>query len=86
MRCAGGVSKGDLKRFLHWGAQHLGYPELANVVAAPPTAELEPLREGSAAPTDEQDMGMTYEVGRSAVTTAEHACSMHLRLGQSAGF
>ena len=63
IRCAGGVSKGDLKRFLHWGAGHLGYPELANVVAAPPTAELEPIREGSAAQTDEQDMGMTYEVG-----------------------
>ena len=60
---AGGVSKGDLKRFLHWGAEHLGCPELANVVAAPPTAELEPIREGSAAQTDEQDMGMTYEVG-----------------------
>jgi NAD+ synthase (glutamine-hydrolysing) len=64
MCCAGGVSKGDLKRFLHWGAEHLGYPELANVVAAPPTAELEPIREGSAAQTDEQDMGMTYEVCR----------------------
>ena len=34
------------------------------MVAAPPTAELEPIREGSAAQTDEQDMGMTYEVGR----------------------
>jgi NAD+ synthase (glutamine-hydrolysing) len=37
------------------------------VVAAPPTAELEPIREGTAAQTDEQDMGMTYEVGCSAV-------------------
>ena len=78
MCCAGGVSKGDLKRFLHWGAEHLGYPELANVVAAPPTAELEPIREGSAAQTDEQDMGMTYEVGGSGMMTAAPACSMHL--------
>ena len=33
------------------------------MVAAPPSAELEPLREGQEAQTDEQDMGMTYEVG-----------------------
>ena len=32
------------------------------VVSAPPSAELEPLREGTDAQTDEQDMGMTYEV------------------------
>ena len=36
----------DLRRFLVWGALNLGYPELARVEAAPPTAELEPLREG----------------------------------------
>ena len=32
-----------------WAAQHLGYSELARVEAAPPTAELEPIREGVAA-------------------------------------
>ncbi|KAK9857601.1 hypothetical protein WJX84_007195 [Apatococcus fuscideae] len=57
----GGISKGDLKRFLHWGAEHLGYGELAGVVEAPPTAELEPIREGQEVQTDEVDMGMTYE-------------------------
>jgi len=31
-------------------------------VAAPPSAELEPIREGEEAQTDEQDMGMTYDV------------------------
>eukprot|EP00798_Chlamydomonas_sp_ICE-L_P005201 gene5201-18428_t len=36
----------DLRRFLRWGSNNLGYPELGNVEAAPPTAELEPLREG----------------------------------------
>ena len=41
---------------------HLGYASLSAVEAAPPTAELEPIREGTAAQTDEQDMGMTYEV------------------------
>jgi hypothetical protein len=45
----GAISKNDLKRFLVWAAQHLGYSELSRVVAAPPTAELEPLREGVAA-------------------------------------
>lgn len=40
----GGISKGDLRRFLKWGAVHLGYSELAGVEAAPPTAELEPIR------------------------------------------
>lgn len=34
---------------------------LAEIVAAPPTAELEPLSaDGKIAQTDEQDMGMTY--------------------------
>ncbi|KAL4439201.1 hypothetical protein ABPG77_004103 [Micractinium sp. CCAP 211/92] len=57
----GGISKADLRRFLKWGATHLGYPALAEVEAAPPTAELEPLRDGAVEQTDEQDMGMTYE-------------------------
>eukprot|EP00887_Chlorella_sp_A99_P004869 scaffold4.g4869.t1 len=57
----GGVSKQDLRRFLRWAAVHLGYSALAEVEAAPPTAELEPLHNGAVAQTDEQDMGMTYE-------------------------
>eukprot|EP00884_Botryococcus_braunii_P002475 jgi/Botrbrau1/12228/Bobra.0197s0021.1 len=57
----GAVSKGDLKRFLHWAADNLGYSALVEVVQAAPTAELEPLREGQAPQTDEQDMGMTYD-------------------------
>jgi NAD+ synthase (glutamine-hydrolysing) len=40
----GGISKADLRRFLRWAAAHLGYSQLAEVEAAPPTAELEPLR------------------------------------------
>ena len=31
---AGGISKQDLRRFLLWGATHLGYPALAEVEAA----------------------------------------------------
>ena len=45
----GAISKNDLKRFLVWASEHLGYSELRRVVAAPPTAELEPIREGVAA-------------------------------------
>lgn len=59
---AGGISKTDIRRFLYWAADNLGYSELRGVVAAPPSAELEPIREGEAAQTDEQDMGMTYDV------------------------
>lgn len=59
----GGVSKLDLRRLLQWGAKNLGYPELANIEAAPPTAELEPIRDGTDAQNDEQDMDMTYQVG-----------------------
>ena len=60
----GGISKTDIRRFLYWAADNLGYSELRGVVAAPPSAELEPIREGEAAQTDEQDMGMTYDVSR----------------------
>ena len=42
----GGISKADLRAFLRWGAVHLGYASLADVEAAPPTAELEPIVEG----------------------------------------
>lgn len=56
----GGISKADLRSFLRWGAQNLGFPTLASVEEAPPTAELEPIREDHVQ-TDEEDMGMTYE-------------------------
>ena len=39
------------------------------MVAAPPSAELEPIREGEEAQTDEQDMGMTYDVSTSAIVS-----------------
>ena len=41
----GGISKSDLRRFLLWAGNHLGYPALIDVVEAPPTAELEPTTE-----------------------------------------
>lgn len=65
----GGISKGDLKRFLVWASTDQaieawndkleGYPSLRDVVEAPPTAELEPIT-STYTQTDEDDMGMTY--------------------------
>ena len=55
----GGISKHDLRRFLKWAEQHLGYTALGEIVAAPPTAELEPITD-TYTQTDEDDMGMTY--------------------------
>ncbi|XP_061347600.1 glutamine-dependent NAD(+) synthetase [Gastrolobium bilobum] len=56
----GSISKQDLRAFLRWAAVHLGYSSLADVEAAPPTAELEPIR-SNYSQLDEVDMGMTYE-------------------------
>ena len=56
----GGISKTDLRRFLKWAADHLGYDALIEVVEAPPTAELEPITE-TYTQEDEADMGMTYD-------------------------
>lgn len=56
----GSVSKQDLRLFLRWAAINLGYSSLAEIEAAPPTAELEPIR-SNYSQLDEADMGMTYE-------------------------
>ncbi|GLU06039.1 hypothetical protein SLE2022_231050 [Rubroshorea leprosula] len=56
----GSISKQDLRMFLRWAATHLGYSSLADIEAAPPTAELEPIR-SNYSQLDEVDMGMTYE-------------------------
>ncbi|XP_050067500.1 glutamine-dependent NAD(+) synthetase [Anopheles maculipalpis] len=56
----GGISKVDLRRFLAYAQIEYGLPIVADIVAAPPTAELEPLVDGAIAQTDEEDMGLTY--------------------------
>ncbi|KAL3835685.1 hypothetical protein ACJIZ3_010421 [Penstemon smallii] len=56
----GSISKQDLRSFLKWAAVHLGFSSLAEIEAAPPTAELEPIR-SNYSQLDEVDMGMTYE-------------------------
>lgn len=57
----GGISKTDLKKFLLYSKEAFDLPIVADIVEAPPTAELEPLEDGRLAQTDEQDMGMTYD-------------------------
>ena len=56
----GSICKVDLRRFLQWSATNKGYPVLAEVATAPPTAELEPITD-EYVQEDEADMGMTYE-------------------------
>ncbi|KAF0689552.1 Aste57867_19009 [Aphanomyces stellatus] len=58
----GAVSKTDLKRLLVYASTQYKYPTLAEIVAAPPTAELRPTSgEGEHTQVDEEDMGMTYD-------------------------
>lgn len=56
----GGICKNDLKKFLGYCKVKFDLPILANILEAPPTAELEPLVDGQVAQSDERDMGMTY--------------------------
>ncbi|KAM3876874.1 glutamine-dependent NAD(+) synthetase [Diretmus argenteus] len=56
----GGISKTDLKSFLLYCVEQFQLTTLKGILAAPPTAELEPLIDGQVAQTDEADMGMTY--------------------------
>ncbi|XP_067105053.1 glutamine-dependent NAD(+) synthetase isoform X2 [Osmerus mordax] len=56
----GGVSKTDLKSFLQYCLEQFHLTSLRSILAAPPTAELEPLLDGQVSQTDEADMGMTY--------------------------
>lgn len=56
----GGISKTDLKSFLLHCVETFQLTALKGILAAPPTAELEPLTDGQVSQTDEADMGMTY--------------------------
>lgn len=56
----GGISKTDLKSFLVYCTEKFHLTALSGILAAPPTAELEPLKDGQVSQTDEADMGMTY--------------------------
>ncbi|XP_057173246.1 glutamine-dependent NAD(+) synthetase isoform X21 [Ursus arctos] len=56
----GGISKTDLKAFVQFCMERFQLPALQGILAAPATAELEPLTDGKVSQTDEEDMGMTY--------------------------
>ncbi|XP_022362428.1 glutamine-dependent NAD(+) synthetase isoform X2 [Enhydra lutris kenyoni] len=56
----GGISKTDLKAFVQFCVERFQLPALQGILAAPATAELEPLTNGQVSQTDEEDMGMTY--------------------------
>nr|XP_056707003.1 glutamine-dependent NAD(+) synthetase isoform X4 [Euleptes europaea] len=56
----GGISKNDLRSFIQYCLENFHLTALGCILSAPPTAELEPLKEGQVAQTDEADMGMTY--------------------------
>lgn len=56
----GGISKTDLRMFLNYAKEKYNIQIIGDIVNAAPTAELEPLKDGALAQTDEEDMGMTY--------------------------
>ncbi|WFD29324.1 NAD(+) synthase (glutamine-hydrolyzing) [Malassezia sp. CBS 17886] len=56
----GSVSKTDLKRFIVYARDVFALPCLQSFLAAPPTAELEPIT-ADYVQSDEADMGMTYD-------------------------
>eukprot|EP00118_Oscarella_pearsei_P009518 m.54994 g.54994 ORF g.54994 m.54994 type:complete len:860 (+) comp34441_c0_seq2:13-2592(+) len=56
----GGVSKQDLRSFIHYCLDTFKYSALKEILDATPTAELEPITE-THRQTDEEDMGFTYE-------------------------
>ncbi|XP_076971513.1 glutamine-dependent NAD(+) synthetase isoform X1 [Tamandua tetradactyla] len=56
----GSISKTDLQVFVRHCAEQFQLPALQSILAAPATAELEPLAGGHVSQTDEEDMGMTY--------------------------
>merc|ERR1712146_711124 len=43
----GGISKGDLKRMLHWASNTYDVPALKEIAEALPTAELRPIEKSS---------------------------------------
>nr|XP_012308432.1 glutamine-dependent NAD(+) synthetase isoform X2 [Aotus nancymaae] len=49
----GGISKTDLRAFVHFCTERFQLPALQSILSAPPTAELEPLADGQVSQTDE---------------------------------
>ena len=55
------VTLSSFQSFLALARRRFNLTALDSILAAPPTAELEPLVEGRIAQTDEEDMGMSYD-------------------------
>lgn len=49
----GGISKNDLKKFVFYCVEKYNFTSLIGILGAPPTAELEPLKDGQVQQTDE---------------------------------
>ena len=49
----GGISKTDLKKFIFYCVEKYNFTSLIGILGAPPTAELEPLKDGQLQQTDE---------------------------------
>lgn len=85
----GGISKMDLRMFLNYAKDKFNIPVIGEIVTAPPTAELEPLKDGQLAQTDEEDMGMTYaELSVFGKLRKQEFCgpfSMYCKLAQTWG-
>ena len=65
----GAISKGDLKRMLLWASQRYNNPVLAEVAAAPPTAELRPQSQ----PTNNSNTTTSTTQGQDDEETREHS-------------
>lgn len=63
----------DLRLFLKWAATNLGYPSLAEIEAAPPTAELEPIRSDYTQVTICESIGKVNEVINSDILSFENS-------------
>lgn len=81
----GAISKGDLKRMLLWAADRYGHPVLAEIAAAPPTAELRPNKGGGSQRNDgATDGGGEGEIGQEEEEdTAEHSQLDEEEMGMS---
>jgi len=58
----GGISKSDLKKFIFYCVEKYNYTSLIGILGAPPTAELEPLKDGQLQQTDEVENEETLAV------------------------
>lgn len=85
----GGISKIDLRLFLNYANEKFNVPILTEIIAAEPTAQLEPFKNGQLIQSDENGTRMTYkelsEFGRLRKQAACGPYSMFCKLVNSWG-